>query len=140
TNPSAYAFSVTAAAAGEIVLSGATSSTAGADSANVTATLKDAFGNDATRGGDTVVTPSSSSTGANKAFKTTGGTTQATFTITAGSSAVSFKAYDEKAGSWSITLANDGSLTNPSAYAFSVDTATASQIALTGATSTTAGI
>src|SRR4051812_45656157 len=102
--------------------------------------MLDAFGNDATRGTDTVITPSSNSTGSNKAFKTTGGTTQATFTITAGASTVSFKAYDEKAGSWSITLTNDGSLTNPSAYTFTVNAAAADHITLTGAASTTAGV
>src|SRR5438876_1430968 len=106
----------------------------------MTATLKDQFGNDATRGADTVITPASSSSGGAKAFKTTGGTAQSTFTITAGSSMVSFKYYDEKAGSWSITLTNDGSLTNPSAYAFTVNAAAADHIVLTGATSATAGV
>src|SRR5207253_2045641 len=101
TNPAGYAFTVNAAAVDHLVLSGAGSSTAGVNSANLTATLKDQFGNDATRGVDTVVTPASSSTGSAKAFKTTGGTAQSTFTITAGSSSVSFKYYDEKAGSWS---------------------------------------
>src|SRR5437870_1953867 len=129
TNPAAHAFTVNAAAADHIVLTGASSSTAGVNSGDLTATLKDAFGNDATRGADTVITPASSSTGSNKAFKTTGGTTQSTFTITAGSSSVSFKYYDEKAGSWSITLTNDGSLTNPSAYAFTVDPAAAAALA-----------
>ena len=39
-----------------------------------------------------------------------------------------------------ITLANDGSLTNPSAYAFTVTAAAADHIALTGASSATAGV
>src|SRR5207237_182482 len=95
TNPAAYSFAVNAAAASKIALSGARASTAGVESANVTATLRDQFGNAATRGTNVVLTPSSSSAGPNKAFHTTSSVVQATFTITAGSSAVSFRYYDE---------------------------------------------
>src|SRR5205085_2532440 len=113
--------------------------TAGVNSASITATLKDAFGNLATRGSDLVLTPASSSVGANKAFKTTGGATQSTFTIAAGSSTVSFRYYDEAAGSYNLTLTNNGSLSNPGALSFSVDPAAADHIAVGGASSSTAG-
>src|SRR5438132_733645 len=129
TTPTAYAFTGSGAPAGYLFVSGADLCTADVNSGDLTPTLKDAFGNDATRGADTVITPASNSTGSAKAFKTTGGTTQTTFTITAGTSTVSFKYYDEKAGSWSITLTNDGSLTNPSAYSFTIDPAAAAALA-----------
>src|SRR5207253_1761761 len=155
TNPAALSFTVNPAAADRIALSGASSSTAGVESANLTATLQDQFGNAATRGSDTVitpasssgsgasafhdtssatrgsdvvVTPSSSSAGPNKAFHTTGSVAQATFTIAAGSSAVSFRYYDELAGVDNINLTNDAtspSLTNPGVYTFTVAAAAA---------------
>ncbi|MBV8080793.1 MAG: PASTA domain-containing protein, partial [Actinobacteria bacterium] len=143
TNPSALSFTVNPAAASQIALSGASSSTAGVNSNNITATLEDQFGNAATRSGNVVVTPASSSGGANKAFKTTGGTAQSTYTITAGSSSVSFRYYDELAGTYNITLTNNATsptLTNPSALSFTVNPAAASQIALSGASSSTAGV
>jgi Chitobiase/beta-hexosaminidase C-terminal domain/PASTA domain len=139
TNPAGYGFTVNAAAATKLTLSGATSSTAGQNSASITATLRDQFDNPATRGSNTVITPASTSSSGTKAFKTTGGTTQATFTITAGSSTVSFLYYDETAGSYSITLSNDASLTNPAAYGFTVNPAGATKLALSGPSTVTAG-
>src|SRR5947209_3532269 len=90
-----------------------------------------ACNNDATRGVDTVVTPASSSTGSAKAFKMFGCTTQPTLTITLFPYTTLFRSYDDKAGSWSITLTNDGSLTNPAGYAFTVNAAAADHIVLT---------
>src|SRR5207247_559738 len=65
-------FTVNPGATTQIALSGATSSTAGQNSVNITATLQDQFGNTARFGSDVVITPSSSSTGTNKAFKDEG--------------------------------------------------------------------
>ncbi|MEX2646705.1 MAG: hypothetical protein WD249_10620, partial [Gaiellaceae bacterium] len=140
TNPAAHAITINAAAAAALTLSGASSSTAGVNSGSITATLVDAFGNSATRGSNTIITPSSSSTSGSKVFKTTGGTPQATFTITAGTSTVSFLYYDETAGSYTITLTNDASLTNPAPYGFTVNAAAATKIALSGPASVTAGV
>src|SRR5207248_10043020 len=97
----------------------------------------------ATRAGEIVITPASSSSGT-PVFKTTGGSTQSTFTITAGQSSVSFLYNDQKAGTWNITLANNATsptLTNPSALSFTVGAAAASQIAITSSTNgSTAGV
>src|SRR5262245_6800191 len=93
--------------------------------------MQDQFGNAATRAGAVSVTPSSSSTGANKAFKTTGGTTASSFSIAAGQSSVSFLYYDELAGSFSITTTNNASsptLANPSTLTFTVSPAVASKV------------
>ncbi|HET7572565.1 MAG TPA: hypothetical protein VFJ77_07850 [Gaiellaceae bacterium] len=139
TNPSAYSFTVDAAAPSTYAISGANSSTAGQNSANVTITLKDAFGNTASATADTTITPVSSSSGANKHFRDTSNANETTVTITSGSSTADFRYYDEKAGSWSFTFTNDKSLTNPSAYSFTVNAGTPSTYAVTGATSTTAG-
>ena len=141
TNPAALVFTVSAASATQLAFTSATStSSAGANSAAITATLEDSYGNLATKGSDVNVTPASSSAGANKAFKTVGGTTQTAYTITAGSSSVSFRYYDEAAGTYNVTLGNDSSLSNPGALAFTVNPAAASQIALSGATGSTAGV
>src|SRR5206468_3777992 len=61
----------------------------------------------------------------------TGGNTQATYTISAGSSSVSFRYYDETAGTYNVTLTNDASLTNPSALGFTVNPAAATKLVFT---------
>src|SRR5207237_139812 len=130
TNPSALSFTVSPAAPDHLVFSGASSATAGVNSASITATLKDQFGNSATRGSDVVITPASSSAAANKAFTTTGATSQATFTITAGSSTASFRYYDETAATYNLTLTNNAALTNPAPLWFTVGAAAADHIVL----------
>src|SRR5207253_11158894 len=57
------------------------------------------------------------------------------FTIAAGSSSVSFRSYDEAAGSYNLTLTNTGALTNPAPLSFTVDAAAPDRIALSGARS-----
>src|SRR5207302_6141963 len=106
---------VNAAAASKIGFTSATSSsTAGVESSNITVQLQDQFGNATTRGSSTTITPSASPAGTNSAFHDTSSATQTTFAIGAGSSAVSFRYYDEKSGSYAISIANNASLTNPS--------------------------
>ena len=137
-------FNVSPAAADRIAFTAApTSSTAGVESSNITATLKDQFGNDATRGTAVTITPVSTSSGSNKAFRDTSSATHNTFAITAGSSSVSFRYYDEKAGGYSLSITSDASspsLTNPAPIAFTVNPAAASQLTLSGATSSAAGV
>src|SRR5207302_441410 len=100
-------------------------------------------GNAATRADAVTFTPSSTSTGTNKAFKTTGGITATSFTIPAGATTISFLYFDERAGTFSITTTNNASsptLTNPSALSFTVSAGTASKLAFTSSTtSSTAG-
>ena len=121
-----------AGAASKLVLSGTASSTAGANSSNLTVTMQDAFGNSATRAGAVLVMPASTSTGEQKAFKTTGGSVATSFAITGGSSSVSFQYYDELAGIFDLSTSNDAAgpfLTNGSALRFTVNPASADHLA-----------
>jgi len=70
---------------------------------------KDQYGNDVTSGA-TTVNLSSSSNGANKKFydAASGGSVITSIDIPDGSSSVGFWAYDEKAGSWLITVSASG--------------------------------
>ena len=114
SNPSALSFTINAAAASKLAYTSATNSaTAGVNSASITATIQDQFGNSATRAGDITITPSSSSGSGTKAFKTTGGSSQASYTITAGTSSASFLYYDETSGTYNLTLSNNATSPHP---------------------------
>ena len=56
-----------------------------------------------------------------------------------GITSVSFRYYDEAAGTYNMTLANGSSLTNPSAISFTVNAAAATKLVLTGASTSIAG-
>ncbi len=112
--------------------------TAGTETAAYTVERRDSFANLVTSG-SLSVNLSSTSTGANKQFReTSGGSAVSSVSIGNGTSSKSFFYYDEKAGSWTITVAASG-LTGDSKMLGISPAATARLVIISGPTSVAAG-
>lgn len=118
-------FTVSPAAASQLVVTGPASGTASATATigPFTVQRQDAYGNPVTTG-STTVTPTSNSTGTKVFALTTGGATVTTVTIPAGASSALFYYGDTKAGSPSITLTASGLAQASTPVTVSASTAT----------------
>ncbi len=124
-------------------LNDVTSLTAG-DRAAYTLTRKDQYGNTVTFGAETLYLYTNS-TGSNAAFKnaSSGGSTIITTTISSGSGTASFWYYDDKAGSWTVTVSDaspaDSTVgIDDATDALTVNPAASSKLKVTAASSTMA--
>lgn len=126
TNPSNITYTASSAAATAVTLSGPTTSVVGSPSANFTA------GANGVITGTVVVTPSDGGGGGTFTPTTvsiSAGTPTATFTYTAGST-----------GSKTISVTNNGSLTNPSNITLTASSSAATALTLTGPTGGVSGV
>lgn len=126
TNPSNITYTASSAAATAVTLTGPTTSTVGSPSTNFTAGANGAIT------GTVVVTPSDGGGGGTFTPTTvsiSAGTPTATFTYTAGST-----------GSKTISVTNNGSLTNPSNITLTASSAAATALSLTGPTGGVSGV
>ncbi len=113
---SASSFTITASPATAVSLTGPTSGVNGVASTNFTVSANGAIT------GSVVVTPSAGGGG--------GSFSPATVTLTSGSPTGTFTYTPASVGTKSITVTNDGGLTNPAAITYTVSAAPATQIVL----------